>query len=67
MAVTRHMPHRHLPYVFDICQGCFTNVDRTCHISYKAIEPPGECKSDLQIFLDYSRRMNFKDSAVREC
>ncbi|QMU30614.1 molybdopterin oxidoreductase family protein [Adhaeribacter radiodurans] len=41
--------------------GCFTNVDRTVHISHKAIEPPGEAKSDLDIFLDYSRRMGFKD------
>jgi anaerobic selenocysteine-containing dehydrogenase len=41
--------------------GCFTNVDRTVHISYKAIEPPGESKSDLDIFLDYARRMDFRD------
>ncbi len=41
--------------------GCFTNVDRTVHISYKAIEPPGEAKSDLDIWLDYARRMDFKD------
>jgi anaerobic selenocysteine-containing dehydrogenase len=41
--------------------GCFTNVDRTVHISYKAVEPPGEAKSDLDIFLDYARRMDFSD------
>lgn len=41
--------------------GCFTNVDRTVHISHKAVDPPGECKSDLDIFLDYGRRMGFKD------
>ncbi|MCW3109945.1 MAG: nitrate reductase [Segetibacter sp.] len=41
--------------------GCFTNVDRTVHISHKAIEPPGEAKSDLEIFMEYSRRMNFRD------
>ncbi|HKN86240.1 MAG TPA: molybdopterin-dependent oxidoreductase, partial [Nitrospiraceae bacterium] len=41
--------------------GCFTNVDRTVHISHKAIEPPGEAKSDLDIFIDYARRMDFKD------
>ncbi|KAG7531329.1 hypothetical protein FFLO_04450 [Filobasidium floriforme] len=41
--------------------GCFTNVDRTVHISHKAIEPPGLAKSDLEIFLDYARRMDFKD------
>ncbi|SPQ25718.1 ce7303bf-9278-48e3-8345-00a1e71a899c [Thermothielavioides terrestris] len=41
--------------------GCFTNADRTVHISHKAVEPPGECKSDLDIFLDYAKRMGFKD------
>lgn len=41
--------------------GCFTNADRTVHISHKAIEPPGEAKSDLDIFIDFSRRMEFKD------
>ena len=40
--------------------GCFTNVDRTVHISHKAVEPPGEAKSDLDIFIDYSRRMDFQ-------
>jgi ferredoxin-nitrate reductase len=41
--------------------GCTTNVDRTVHISHKAIEPPGSAKSDLEIFLNYSDRMGFKD------
>jgi anaerobic selenocysteine-containing dehydrogenase len=41
--------------------GCYTNVARTVHISHKAVEPPGEAKSDLDIFIDYSRRMGFKD------
>ncbi|KAF4962375.1 hypothetical protein FSARC_9541 [Fusarium sarcochroum] len=41
--------------------GCFTNVDRTVHLSHKAVEPPGEAKSDLKIFLDYSYRMGFKN------
>ncbi|HSS21258.1 MAG TPA: nitrate reductase [Pyrinomonadaceae bacterium] len=41
--------------------GCFTNADRTVHISRKAVEPPGESKSDLEIFLDYANRMDFRD------
>jgi ferredoxin-nitrate reductase len=41
--------------------GTFTNADRTVHLSEKAAEPPGEAKSDLDIFLDYARRMDFKD------
>lgn len=41
--------------------GCFTNVDRTVHLSHKAVDPPGEAKSDLDIFLMYAKRMGFKD------
>jgi ferredoxin-nitrate reductase len=41
--------------------GCFTNVDRTVHLSYQAIDPPGEARSDLEISLDFGRRMDFKD------
>lgn len=41
--------------------GTFTNTDRTVHISEKAVEPPGEAKADLDIFLDYARRMDFRD------
>ncbi|MGK4005219.1 nitrate reductase [Sorangium sp. So ce1036] len=41
--------------------GTFTNTDRTVHLSEKAVEPPGEARSDLDIFLDYARRMDFRD------
>jgi ferredoxin-nitrate reductase len=41
--------------------GTFTNADRTVHLSEKAVQPPGEAKSDLDIFLDYVRRMDFRD------
>jgi ferredoxin-nitrate reductase len=41
--------------------GCFTNADRTVHISHKAIDPPGEARADLDIFIDYARRMDFRD------
>ncbi|KFA74389.1 hypothetical protein S40288_03982 [Stachybotrys chartarum IBT 40288] len=41
--------------------GCFTNADRTVHLSQKAVEPPGEAKPDLDIFLDFAQRMGFKD------
>jgi anaerobic selenocysteine-containing dehydrogenase len=43
--------------------GTFTNVDRTVHISDKAVDPPGDARSDLDIFLDYARRMDFRDRA----
>src|SRR5215204_2002985 len=41
--------------------GTFTSADRTVHLAEKAVEPPGEAKSDLDIFLDYARRMDFRD------
>ncbi|ONF95738.1 Nitrate reductase [Sphingomonas jeddahensis] len=41
--------------------GCFTNVSRTVHISHKAVDPPGAARSDLDIWLDYARRMEFRD------
>ena len=34
--------------------GTFTNVNRIVHLSDKAVEPPGEARSDLDIFLDYA-------------
>ena len=40
--------------------GTFTNVDRTVHLSDKAVDPPGEARSDLDIFLDYAARMDFR-------
>jgi ferredoxin-nitrate reductase len=41
--------------------GTFTNADRTVHLSEKAVEPPGEARPDLDIFLDYARQMDFRD------
>ncbi|MFI6642415.1 molybdopterin oxidoreductase family protein [Streptomyces sp. NPDC050504] len=41
--------------------GVFTNADRTVHLSEKAVEPPGEARPDLDVFLDYAARMDFRD------
>jgi anaerobic selenocysteine-containing dehydrogenase len=41
--------------------GTYTNTDRTVHLSERAVDPPGEAKHDLYIFLDYARRMDFRD------
>jgi anaerobic selenocysteine-containing dehydrogenase len=41
--------------------GAFTNADRTVHLSERAVAPPGEARADLEIFLDYARRMDFRD------
>jgi anaerobic selenocysteine-containing dehydrogenase len=42
--------------------GVFTNADRTVHLSEKAVEPPGQARSDLDIFLDYARRLELRDA-----
>jgi ferredoxin-nitrate reductase len=41
--------------------GTFTNADRTVHLSEQAVEPPGEARPDLDIFLDYARRMDLRN------
>jgi anaerobic selenocysteine-containing dehydrogenase len=45
--------------------GSFTNADRTVHLSEKAVEPPGEARPDLDILLDFARRMDFRDKDGR--
>lgn len=46
-------------------EGAFTNVDRTVHLSEKAVEPPGEARSDLAIFLDLARRLDLRTRTGR--
>jgi anaerobic selenocysteine-containing dehydrogenase len=41
--------------------GTFTNADRTVHLSEKAVEPPGHARPDLDILLDYARRLDLRD------
>jgi anaerobic selenocysteine-containing dehydrogenase len=41
--------------------GTYTNADRTVHLSEKAVEPPGEARSDLDIVLAYADAMGFTD------
>jgi len=41
--------------------GTCTNADRTVHLSEKAVDPPGEARPDLDVFLDYATRMDFRD------
>src|ERR687897_467903 len=40
--------------------GTFTNADRTVHLSEQAVDPPGEARSDLAIWLDYARRIDLR-------
>ncbi|MBC3192672.1 nitrate reductase [Pseudonocardia sp. C8] len=41
--------------------GTFTNTDRTVHLSEKAVDPPGEARPDLDILIDYARRLDLRD------
>jgi anaerobic selenocysteine-containing dehydrogenase len=41
--------------------GTYTNHDRTVHLSEKAVDPPGEARSDMDILLDYAARLDLRD------
>ncbi|MGY2873861.1 anaerobic selenocysteine-containing dehydrogenase [Marmoricola sp. URHA0025 HA25] len=41
--------------------GTFTNADRTVHLSEKAVDPPGDARSDLEILLDLAGRLDLQD------
>jgi anaerobic selenocysteine-containing dehydrogenase len=41
--------------------GCYTNADRTVHLSEQAVAPPGQARSDLDMLLDYAARMDLHD------
>ena len=45
--------------------GCMTNAERRCALLPKAVEPPGEARADLDIFLDFAHRMNLRDASGR--
>ncbi|WP_328470173.1 molybdopterin oxidoreductase family protein [Actinoplanes sp. NBC_00393] len=45
--------------------GTFTNADRTVHLSEQAVSPPGEARSDFEIFLGYADAMDFRDADGR--
>jgi anaerobic selenocysteine-containing dehydrogenase len=41
--------------------GTYTNHDRTVHLSERAVDPPGAARPDMEIFLDYARRLKLTD------
>jgi ferredoxin-nitrate reductase len=41
--------------------GTFTNLDRTVHLSEKAVDPPGEARADMEMFLDFATRLDLRD------
>ena len=45
--------------------GCVTNADRTVHICHKAVDPPGEARSDFDIFVEVARKMDVRDKDGR--
>jgi anaerobic selenocysteine-containing dehydrogenase len=42
-------------------QGCVTNADRSVNLLQKAVEPPGEARSDFDIVVEAARRLDFRD------
>ncbi|UOR10891.1 molybdopterin-dependent oxidoreductase [Halobacillus amylolyticus] len=42
-------------------EGTMENADRTINLLRKAVEPPNGVKSDLDILLDFAKRMGFQD------
>jgi predicted molibdopterin-dependent oxidoreductase YjgC len=42
--------------------GCMTNAERRCTLLRKAVDPPGDARPDLDIFLDFADRMNLRDA-----
>jgi anaerobic selenocysteine-containing dehydrogenase len=41
--------------------GTYTNHDRTVHLSERAVDPPGQARADMEIFLDYAARLDLRD------
>lgn len=43
-------------------EGTMTNLERRVNVLRKAVEPPFQLPSDFEILLEFSKRMEFKDS-----
>ena len=41
--------------------GCVTNADRSVNLLLKAIEPPGQARTDFDIFVEVAQRLEFKN------
>lgn len=41
--------------------GCVTNAERMVNLLQKAVEPPGQARSDFDIFVEVAQRLGFKD------
>lgn len=45
--------------------GCVTNAERSVNLLHKAVEPPGQARTDLEIIVEMARRLGFKDKDGR--
>ena len=43
--------------------GTFTNADRTVHLSEQAVDPPGDARADLAIFVDLASRLDLRNQS----
>lgn len=41
--------------------GCVTNAERSVNLLLKAVEPPGQARTDFDIFVDVAQRLGFED------
>lgn len=41
--------------------GCITNADRSVNLLRKAVEPPGQARTDLDVVIDVAGRLGFRD------
>lgn len=41
--------------------GCITNADRSVNLLLKAVDPPGEARSDFDIVVEVANRLGFED------
>lgn len=41
--------------------GCITNADRSVNLLKQAVLPPGQARSDFEIFVDVARRLDLQD------
>ena len=45
--------------------GTFTNADRTVHLSERAVDPPGEARTEMEVFIDFAERLDLRDKDGR--
>jgi anaerobic selenocysteine-containing dehydrogenase len=41
--------------------GCVTNAERSVNLLLKAVEPPGQARSDFDLFIEVANKLSFKD------